>query len=105
MDGNNRVCPSSARALSVPRMAGERLEITAGPAAGTSLELGESLELGRAASGEGNPGGDDELSRQHARLTRAPDGGLVIEDLGSTNGTWVNRIRIAAATPLKPGDE
>ena len=47
--------------------------------------------------------GDAEMSRQHARLTRTP-GGYVIEDLGSTNGTFINGERLMAPRVLNPGD-
>jgi predicted component of type VI protein secretion system len=47
--------------------------------------------------------GDAEMSRQHARLTRTP-GGYVLEDLGSTNGTFVNGERLTAPRVLNPGD-
>ncbi len=47
--------------------------------------------------------GDMLVSRRHARLLTGP-GGLVIEDLGSANGTQVNGRRIAGPTPLREGD-
>jgi predicted component of type VI protein secretion system len=47
--------------------------------------------------------GDPEVSRQHSRLTRTP-GGYVMEDLGSTNGTFVNGERISSPRVLNPGD-
>jgi predicted component of type VI protein secretion system len=47
--------------------------------------------------------GDPEVSRQHARLTRTP-GGVVVEDLGSTNGTFVNGERLVAPRVLSMGD-
>jgi len=34
------------------------------------------------------------VSREHARLTVSPRGGVLIEDLGSTNGVFVNSVRI-----------
>lgn len=46
---------------------------------------------------------DPEASRRHA-VVREVDGGLAIEDLGSTNGTLVNGQRIRGITPLKAGD-
>jgi pSer/pThr/pTyr-binding forkhead associated (FHA) protein len=46
----------------------------------------------------------DEISRNHARLQSAADG-VVVEDLASANGTFVNDQRVHAGTLLKPGDE
>ena len=43
------------------------------------------------------------VSRRHA-VVRPVDGGLEIDDLGSTNGTWVNGERIEGATRLAAGD-
>lgn len=45
---------------------------------------------------------DDYTSTHHARITPR-DRGWVIEDCGSTNGTWVERKRITSPTPLAPG--
>jgi tetratricopeptide (TPR) repeat protein len=47
--------------------------------------------------------GDTAASRQHARVTQA-DGDFWVEDLGSTNGTWVNRHRIRRIVELHRGD-
>ncbi|MBN2472421.1 MAG: FHA domain-containing protein [Anaerolineae bacterium] len=46
---------------------------------------------------------DPEVSRHHCRLTRTP-AGYSLEDLGSTNGTFVNGQRLTAARPLMNGD-
>ena len=43
------------------------------------------------------------LSRNHASL-HLTEQGVVIEDLNSTNGTYVNNVRIEAATLLRDGD-
>jgi len=44
------------------------------------------------------------LSRRHAELQSDDTGGLLLVDLGSTNGTFVNRERLAAPRPLAPND-
>ena len=44
------------------------------------------------------------VSRHHARLV-VRGSRATIEDLGSKNGTFVQRARISAPTPLEPGDE
>ena len=46
---------------------------------------------------------DPEVSRHHCRLTRTSSG-YTLEDLGSTNGTFVNGQRLSAARPLANGD-
>jgi predicted component of type VI protein secretion system len=46
---------------------------------------------------------DGEVSRRHSRLL-FQGGKYVIEDLGSTNGTFVNGQRLAGPVVLKPGD-
>ena len=47
---------------------------------------------------------DPEISRQHVRFVREPDGGYTVEDLGSTNGTFVNKERITTPTRLYDQD-
>lgn len=44
-----------------------------------------------------------QASREHARI-RAQDDGAIVEDLHSTNGTYVNDKQIEGATLIKPGD-
>lgn len=46
---------------------------------------------------------DREVSRHHLRLVKS-SGNLTIEDLGSTNGTFVNGKRVSGVTPLQNGD-
>lgn len=74
-----------------------------GPTAGQRFELARrSLIVGRDPVCD-LPINDVEVSRRHARLL-AQGGGYTIEDLGSTNGTFVNGERISGITPLNPGD-
>ncbi|MBP6629281.1 MAG: GGDEF domain-containing protein [Kofleriaceae bacterium] len=47
---------------------------------------------------------DDGISRSHARI-RHDGGALVVEDLGSRNGTQVNGARVDGPTPLRDGDK
>src|ERR1700712_5055740 len=86
-------------------MAGESLKVVAGNATGSSIALEAELVIGRSTPGLGSLGGDSEISRVHSRVYHDPSGQLIAEDLGSTNGTFVNGNRIAAATPLRPGDQ
>jgi hypothetical protein len=86
-------------------MAGESLKVVAGNATGSSIALEQELVIGRSTPGLGSLGGDSEISRVHARVYHDPSGALSVEDLGSTNGTFVNGNRIGAATPLRAGDQ
>jgi serine/threonine protein kinase len=80
-----------------------RLRVTGGNAQGTEIRVEDELLIGRQASDEGSLGQDAEISREHARVSRA-DGEFVIEDLGSTNGTFVNGRRISGPEILSAGD-
>jgi pSer/pThr/pTyr-binding forkhead associated (FHA) protein len=46
---------------------------------------------------------DSTVSRRHAQFLKQGDT-VFVEDLGSTNGTFVNGVRISAPTPVRPGD-
>lgn len=72
-----------------------------GPLAGRRVEVDAELVVGREDAGLTIE--DEEISRRHA-VFRPGDGGIEIEDLGSTNGTYVNGVRIEAATRLAGGD-
>src|SRR3954453_13696087 len=86
-------------------MANETLKIVSGNAAGQSIPLEQELVIGRSTPGLGSLGGDSEISRVHARVFHDPSGRLMIEDLGSTNGTFVNGNRVSGQQPLNPGDQ
>src|SRR3954470_11710113 len=86
-------------------MAGETLKITGGNAAGQLIPMEQELVIGRSTPGLGSLGGDTEISRVHARVFHDPSGRLTVEDLGSTNGTFVNGNRISGQQALNPGDE
>lgn len=69
---------------------------------GRVYELGTELTVGRS------PGcqvaiDDTTVSQLHARIF-AKEGTHFVEDLGSTNGTYLNRKRVTAAVPLRRGD-
>lgn len=66
------------------------------------LEPG-NLTIGRE-EGDIVLGGDTAASRLHAQVTLDEDGRVYVEDLGSTNGTWVNQHRVGRKVELHRGD-
>jgi len=81
-----------------------RLEVVAGKAVGMSILIEDELLIGRHAEGAGRLADDDEISRSHARVTLDASGFCAVEDLGSTNGTFVNGLRISVPQTLAVGD-
>lgn len=79
------------------------LEIVEGPDAGKTASLSGTVEIGRDPAAD-LPLRDDQASRRHARISAQP-GGAVIEDLGSSNGTFVNHNELYAPTRITAGDE
>jgi predicted component of type VI protein secretion system len=80
-----------------------RLIVRTGPNPGMVFDLTKEItSLGRDVAND-IVLGDPEVSRQHARITRTP-GGYVVEDMGSTNGTFVNGERITAPRVLRDSD-
>jgi pSer/pThr/pTyr-binding forkhead associated (FHA) protein len=61
------------------------------------------LTLGRAANNDVPLPSDEYASARHARIEPRRDG-VWIEDVGSTNGTFVNGIRVTRERKLAPGD-
>ncbi|MEM6333282.1 MAG: ATP-binding protein [Planctomycetota bacterium] len=80
------------------------LQVLQGPDKGRRFELPdhEPQQIGR--SSEALPLTDATISRRHAELT--PDEGRwVLRDLESSNGTFVNGVRLSAPRTLRPGDQ
>lgn len=67
-----------------------------------TYKLGDPLEIGRADSCTIRLE-DAYVSQMHAKLF-AKDGAWFVEDLGSTNGTFLNEARVAAPAAIAPGD-
>jgi hypothetical protein len=78
------------------------LEIVEGDEAGRQAALTGAIEIGRDRSTT-LALEDEQVSRRHARVSVQGDLGLV-EDLGSTNGTYVNGQPIEGPRALRPGD-
>ena len=80
-----------------------RLVVRRGPQPNQTYEISKDLTtLGRDISND-IVINDRETSRHHLRLARAASG-ISVEDLGSTNGTFVNGKRVSGVTPLQNGD-
>jgi pSer/pThr/pTyr-binding forkhead associated (FHA) protein len=85
---------------------GGRLVVVRSP----TLETGEErvldsapITLGRSPQNDIALGGDDYASAKHARVEPRRDG-VWVEDIGSTNGTFLNGIKLTRARKLTPGD-
>ncbi|MEN2738604.1 FHA domain-containing protein [Microbacterium sp. X-17] len=79
-----------------------RIVITSGPKAGLELALGtEPLSIGRSSE-SGLVIRDDYTSSHHARLVLWGDQWM-LQDLDSTNGTWLDGTRVTAPVPLTIG--
>lgn len=82
--------------------AAHQLVVTGGQLAGTRLSLGETqITIGRAEDST-LVIADDYASARHARLVPR-SGQWFIEDLGSTNGTYLDRAKINGPTPVPIG--
>lgn len=84
-------------------MAEITLDIVAGPGAGRQIDVASPLEIGRADTC-GLVLTDPSVSGHHLRVTPDADG-VTVEDLGSTNGTFVNGERIAGPVRLTTGHQ
>ncbi|WP_320775520.1 FHA domain-containing protein [Streptomyces sp. CRN 30] len=85
------------------RNAPTKLVVTEGTLTGTTVALqGQTITLGRAHDST-IVLDDDYASSRHARIYPDRDGQWIVEDLGSTNGTYLDRSRLTAPTPIGPG--
>lgn len=92
----------AARARRKPAAATRLVVVEPPVRVGTEFALGPDMTVGRA------PGCDlvfDEqyVSQVHTRIF-SRDGSVFVEDLGSTNGTWVNGSRAVGQMPARLGD-
>ena len=88
--------------LSAGSMVPAILVVTAGSLAGTRLRLGSGTVLIGRAEDSTLVLDDDYASTRHARIVQQGNG-YAVEDLGSTNGTYLDRARITAPTPVPVG--
>lgn len=88
-----------ARPEPVGSLGATRLVITSGPKEGLEIDLPEE----QLAIGRSNESGlvirDDYTSTHHARLLKWPDG-WVVQDLDSTNGTFLDGVRVIVPTHI-----
>ncbi|RAJ66567.1 FHA domain-containing protein [Streptomyces sp. Amel2xB2] len=85
------------------RNAPSKLVVTEGSLTGTTVALqGQTITLGRAHDST-IVLDDDYASSRHARIYPDRDGQWIVEDLGSTNGTYLDRTRLTTPTPIQPG--
>ena len=99
--------PTDATSLGLAPVARARLIVIKSPA----LEVGEEIPVDSMPVGVGRGGqnevpldGDEFASAEHARFEARRDG-LWVEDVGSTNGTFVNGSQVDGLAPIAFGDE
>jgi EmrB/QacA subfamily drug resistance transporter len=96
--------PQRTRIRSVPPQGDDELRILSGPGAGATVKLvGGSATIGREPECDLQVL-DSEVSRLHAKVT-VRDGVAAIDDLHSSNGTFLDGERILERTKLAPGDK
>ncbi|QIY72197.1 FHA domain-containing protein [Streptomyces sp. RLB1-33] len=85
------------------RGAPTKLVVSEGTLTGTTVALqGQTITLGRAHDST-IVLDDDYASSRHARIYPDRDGQWIVEDLGSTNGTYLDRSRLTTPTPVPLG--
>lgn len=81
------------------------LNVIQGPDQGMSIQLPDHEPQLIGRSSEAIVLSDQTISRRHAELTPDGDGTWYIGDLKSSNGTFVNGVRVSERRKLKPGDQ
>ncbi|MFE9042833.1 FHA domain-containing protein [Streptomyces sp. NPDC012421] len=110
--GGRQAAPPQQRAQQPQQAAGggrsrrgapTKLVVSEGTLTGTTVALqGQTITLGRAHDST-IVLDDDYASSRHARIYPDRDGQWIVEDLGSTNGTYLDRTRLTTATPIPLG--
>lgn len=80
------------------------LEIIEGPGAGRVYEVDRPMVIGRSPNADIWVD-DAQISRNHARVSPVGDAALVVEDLKSVNGTFVNDNEVHDSAAIQSGDE
>ena len=103
------LAPREAAAIGLrpePQMNMGRLVVLKSTAIDENTEFvldSSGISIGRGGPNEVRLDGDDFASAQHARVEPRRDG-VWIEDVGSTNGTYVNGVRLSKPRKLAVGD-
>ena len=101
------LAPGSVPGLGeAPQIQSGRLVVIKSPALEEDDELlldSAALLVGRGSGNDVNLARDEYASSNHARVEPRRDG-VWVEDVGSTNGTYLNGIRLTNAKRLTPGD-
>jgi pSer/pThr/pTyr-binding forkhead associated (FHA) protein len=94
--------PKPPKVARQTKVKGTKLVVIEGPLKDTVIPLAtEQITIGRAPDST-LVIDDDYASSRHARIYPA-EGSWIVEDLGSTNGTWIDRSRITTPTVLQVG--
>ena len=101
-EGRAARAPKPTKVAKQAKVKGTKLVVIEGPLKDTVIPLGtEQITIGRAPDSTLIID-DDYASSRHARIYPA-EGSWIVEDLGSTNGTWIDRSRITSPTVLQVG--
>ena len=101
-DGTRRPRSNQAQQPAQGRLYPTTLVVTAGTLSGTRLRLGPGPILIGRAEDSTLVLDDDYASTRHARITQQGQE-YFLEDLGSTNGTYLDRARVTSPTPVPIG--